>query len=309
MPHRLCPKEASLSLAKDLLQTMRPKQWTKNALVFIGFIFTLNQYWTLFSATMWEWLGRTSLAFLLLCAASSAVYILNDVLDMDKDRSHPVKRNRPLPAGRLHPAQAMAAMLVLLVATIPISFGLSPLLGIIVVGYFLLMIAYSFWLKNVVLIDIFTIAVGFVLRAVAGAVVINVPISPWLYLVTLLGALFIGFGKRRHELILLNDGATNHRQILAEYTPDLLEQIITIVISSTVMAYSLYTFSAENLPKNHAMMLTIPFALYGAFRYLYLIHLRNEGGSPEEIVLKDRPILLDIGLWGLSVLGVLYFFR
>ena len=296
-------------MLRDLLKTMRPKQWTKNALVFIGFIFTLNQKWTFFSPTMWEWLARTTLAFVLLCAVSSAVYILNDVLDIEKDRAHPVKRNRPLPAGRISPTQAIAAMLVLLGVAIPVSFLLSPLFGLVVVGYYVLMVAYSLWLKHMVLIDIFTIAGGFVLRAVAGAVVIDVAISPWLFVVTLLGALFIGFGKRRHELLLLNNGASNHRQILAEYTPDLLEQIITIVISSTVMAYSLYTFSAENLPKNHAMMLTIPFALYGAFRYLYLIHLRNEGGSPEEMLLKDRPILVDIALWGLSVMAILYFFR
>ncbi|MDP3046783.1 MAG: decaprenyl-phosphate phosphoribosyltransferase [Chloroflexota bacterium] len=296
-------------MLRDLLKTMRPKQWTKNALVFIGFIFTLNQKWTLFSPTMWDWLARTLVAFVLLCAVSSAVYILNDVLDIDKDRAHPVKRNRPLPAGRITPHQAIAAMLVLLGVALPVSFLLAPLFGLVVVGYYVLMVAYSLWLKHMVLIDIFTIAGGFVLRAVAGAVVIDVAISPWLFVCTLLGALFIGFGKRRHELLLLNNGASNHRQILAEYTPDLLEQIITIVISSTVMAYSLYTFSAENLPKNHAMMLTIPFALYGAFRYLYLIHLRNEGGSPEEMLLKDRPILVDIALWGLSVMAILYFFR
>jgi 4-hydroxybenzoate polyprenyltransferase len=296
-------------LLRDLLRTMRPKQWTKNALVFIGFIFTLNQKWTLFSPTMWDWLARTVLAFVLLCAVSSAVYILNDVLDIEKDRAHPVKRNRPLPAGRITPVQATTAMLALLGVALPVSFLLSGPFGLVVAGYYLLMVAYSLWLKHMVLIDIFTIAGGFVLRAVAGAVVIDVAISPWLFVCTLLGALFIGFGKRRHELLLLNNGATNHRQILAEYTPDLLEQIITIVISSTVMAYSLYTFSADNLPKNHAMMLTIPFALYGAFRYLYLIHLRNEGGSPEEMLLKDRPILVDIALWGLSVMAIFYFFR
>jgi 4-hydroxybenzoate polyprenyltransferase len=296
-------------LLRDLLVTMRPKQWTKNGLVFIGFIFTLNQGWTLFSSTMYDWLARTLAAFVLFCAISSAVYMLNDVMDIEKDKLHPIKRNRPLPAGRLKPYQAIVAMLVLLAVTIPASFLLAPIFGLIIVSYFVLMLAYSLWLKNIVLIDIFVLAGGFVLRAVGGAVVINVAISPWLFVVTLLGALFIGFGKRRHELILLNSDAANHRQILKEYTPELLEEIITIVISSTLMAYSLYTFSAENLPKNHAMMLTIPFALYGAFRYLYLIHLRNEGGSPEEILLKDRPILVVIALWGLSAMVILYLFR
>ena len=296
-------------MLKALLATMRPKQWTKNVLVFIGFIFTLNQYWTPFSPTMYDWVARTALAFVLLCAVSSAVYMLNDVVDIEKDRQHPIKRLRPLPSGELQPYQAIVAMLLLLLVAIPVSYWLNPGFAGIVVGYFVLMLAYSFWLKNIVLVDIFVIAGGFVLRAIAGAVVLNVPISPWLYFCTLLGALFIGFGKRRHELILLNNDATHHRQILKEYTPELLEQMITIVISTTVMAYSLYTFSADNLPKNHAMMLTIPFALYGAFRYLYLIHLRNEGGSPEETLLKDRPILAVIALWGLTVMVILYFFR
>lgn len=296
-------------MLRYLLQTMRPKQWTKNGLVFIGFIFTLNQYWKPFTPLMWDWLARTLLGFAVLCAVSSAIYILNDVLDIENDRSHPTKRSRPLPSGLLKPSTALAAMVVLLALALPVAFWLAPLFGAIAAAYFLMMVAYSLWLKHMVLIDIFTIAAGFVLRAVAGAVIINVPISPWLYVVTLLGALFIGFGKRRHELLLLSNGATNHRQILAEYSPELLEQIISIVISTTVMAYSLYTFSAENLPTNHAMMLTIPFALYGAFRYLYLIHLRNEGGSPEEMLLKDRPMLVDIALWGISAMAVLYAFR
>lgn len=296
-------------MLKDLLISIRPKQWTKNGLVFIALVFTLNQYWTPFSTTMYQWLGRASLAFCLFCAVSSAVYLLNDVLDLEKDRQHPIKRNRPLPAGRLQPYQAIAAMLVLLAIALPLSFWLAPLFGGIALGYFLMMVAYSLWLKNVLLLDIFIIAFGFVLRAVAGAVVIDVPISPWLYVCTLLGALFIGFGKRRHELILLNDDAGSHRQILQEYTPEFLEQAINILMSATVMAYSLYTFSAETLPKNHAMMLTIPFALYGVFRYLYLIHLRNEGGSPEEMLLKDRPILIVGFLWVISAMAILYLFR
>jgi 4-hydroxybenzoate polyprenyltransferase len=296
-------------LLRYLIQTMRPKQWTKNGLVFIGFVFTLNQYWKPFTPTMWDWLARTVAGFAALCAVSSAIYILNDVLDIENDRAHPTKRNRPLPSGLLKPSTALAAMVALLAVALPVAFLLAPLFGLVAAAYYLMMVAYSLWLKHMVLIDIFTIAAGFVLRAVAGAFIIDVPISPWLYVVTLLGALFIGFGKRRHELILLSNGAAGHRQILAEYSPELLEQIISIVISSTIMAYSLYTFSADNLPKNHAMMLTIPFALYGAFRYLYLIHLRNEGGSPEEMLLKDRPMLIDIALWGISAMAVLYAFR
>jgi 4-hydroxybenzoate polyprenyltransferase len=192
---------------------------------------------------------------------------------------------------------------------LPFSWWFNPAFGLVATWYFLVQVAYSLALKNMVLIDVFTIAAGFVLRAVGGAVVISVAISPWLYLVTVLLSLFLGFSKRRHELVVLNDQAANHRQILREYTPELLEEILAVVTSSTVMAYSLYTFTYEKLPANHAMMLTIPFVIYGIFRYLYLVHLKNEGGSPEEVLLGDRPFLINIILWGISVVVILGLFR
>jgi len=297
------------SLLKDLLYTTRPKQWTKNGLVFLGFIFTLNEYWTPFSPTMYRMLATTLVAFVLFCMLSSAVYLINDLVDVEQDRNHPTKRYRPLASGRLSPRVAAGTAVVLVAVALPAAFYINLPFGLVALGYFLLMLLYSFVLKNLVLVDVLTIAIGFVLRAVAGAEAISVAISPWLVVCTLLGALFLGFAKRRHELILLNDQATNHRQILSEYSPALLDQIIIITVATTIMAYSLYTFTAEKLPKNHAMMLTIPCVLYGAFRYLYLVHLRNEGGSPEEILLKDVPLLLDIGIWIASVLLILFVFR
>jgi len=296
-------------LLKALLRTMRPKQWTKNGLLFLAMIFTINQYWRLFSAEMYWMLGQVLAAFCVFCLFSSAVYILNDLVDIEKDRNHPVKRHRPLPAGLLPVPVAIVALVVILLVALVGAFLLSPAFGLIGLIYFIIQVSYSFVLKNLVIVDVLTIAVGFVLRAVAGAAVIAVPISPWLYVCTLLGALFLGLSKRRHELVLLNAEAVAHRAILKEYTPQFLDQMIAVVVSTTVMAYSLYTFSAENLPKNHAMMLTIPFVIYGAFRYLYLIYLKDEGGTPEEVLIRDLPIIVDILLWMATVLLILYFFR
>lgn len=292
-----------------ILQAMRPKQWTKNGLIFFPLAFTLNEYWKPFSPEMYRFFGLALLAFVVFCMLSGAVYLINDVVDIEKDRLHPTKRYRPIASGRLSANNAIAAAVVLLIASITAGFALNTPFGIVVVAYFVVQMAYTTVLKHLVLIDVFTIAAGFVLRAVAGAVVIQVGISPWLYIVTILLSLFLGFSKRRHELILLNDQAGNHRQILREYTPELLEEILSVVTSSTVMAYSLYTFTYDKLPQNHAMMLTIPFVLYGIFRYLYLVHLKNEGGSPEEILLGDRPFLINIVLWGISVVAILGFFR
>ncbi len=285
-----------------LLLSLRPKQWTKNGLLFIGLIFSLN-------------LGRQDLVllsaagFLAFCALSSGVYLLNDVVDVEKDRSHPRKRHRPIAAGRVPVQLAVVTALVLLGLALPAGFAINAFFGLLALSYVALTITYTLWLKHIVIIDVFSIAAGFVLRAVAGAVAISVPISPWLYVCTILGALFLALGKRRHELLLLNDGANNHRPILQEYTTKLLDQMIAVVTPALVMAYSLYTFSqAPNLPQNHAMMLTIPFVLYGVFRYMYLIHVKNEGGSPEEVLLKDRPLLVDAALWLLTSVIILYLF-
>ncbi len=279
---------------------MRPRQWPKNGFVFAALVFDVK----LFDI---ELLSRTVLAAVLFCLASGVVYLINDLADIEKDRQHPKKRHRPLASGQLSPTTAVIAAVAIIGGSLPLAFLLSTSLGVVLIGYLILQVAYSFALKNLVIIDVLSVAAGFVLRAVAGAVAISVTISPWLYVCTTLVALFIGFSRRRHELVLLEGEAANHRASLNEYSPYLLDHMITIVASTTVIAYSLYTFLAPNVPANHAMMLTIPFVLYGIFRYLYLIHIQNEGGSPEELFVKDKPLLLNIVLWGLTVVAILYF--
>ncbi len=292
-----------------LLASLRPKQWSKNVVVYAPFIFTLNQYWRPFSPEMYTMLLQSTVAFALFCILSGCVYLINDLADLQKDRLHPTKRRRPLPSGQLSPRVAVVAAIVLLGATLLGAYLLRPLFALIGLIYFLINIGYSFVFKNWVIVDVFAVSAGFVLRAIAGAVVIAVPISPWLYVVTILLALFIGINKRRNELVVLEANAANHRATLNDYTLTLLDEMTAVVTSATVMAYSLYTFSAENLPKNHEMMLTIPFVLYGIFRYLYLIHVKQKGGDPSELLLRDRPLVIVIVLWGLSVIGILYFAR
>jgi 4-hydroxybenzoate polyprenyltransferase len=287
-------------VVKGLILTMRPKQWTKNAFVFAALVFDGKLTVPLLFA-------KTIVAFILLCLISSAVYLINDLVDIEKDRQHPRKRLRPLPSGQLKPGIAVVAAVVIPAICLPLSFVLNFYFGLIVTTYLLVMIAYSFWLKNVVIVDVLTIAAGFVLRVAAGVPMVHVVrFSPWLYVCTTLLALFIGFGKRRHELSLLQADANNHRTVLNDYNQIFLDEMIGVVTASTVMAYSLYTFSAVGLPPNHAMMLTIPFVLYGIFRYLYLIHVQEKGGTPEEIILHDKPLLLDVLLWGLSAIVILY---
>lgn len=288
-----------LDTFKYLLLTMRPRQWTKNGVVFIAVVFAHK-------------LGvagdvlRAALAVAIFCLVSGVVYLINDLVDLDKDRQHPTKRRRPLPSGKLRPSVAAFTAVFLGVLMAVASFLLAPLFGLCVVGYVALNLLYSFYLKNIVLVDLFGIAGGFLLRAAGGAAIIGVQISAWLYLCTLLGALFLGLGKRRHELIVLEGAAAGHRKILGEYTTDFLEELISIVSSALLVSYALYTYFAYQT--NHAMMATIPFAVYGIFRYLYLVHLKNEGGSPEEILLHDRPIIIDILLWVATAGLVLYGF-
>ncbi len=289
-----------LRTLKYLLLAMRPKQWTKNGVVFIAVVFAHR-------------LGNPRdvllglLAVLVYCLVSGVVYIVNDLVDLEKDRQHPLKRNRPLASGRLSPRFALAAAILIFLAMLVVSAAASPLFLATVVAYVALNLAYSFYLKNIVLVDLFGIAGGFLLRAAGGAAIIGVGVSPWLYLCTLLGALFIGLGKRRHELLVLEGTAASHRKILGEYTTEFLEQLITIVASSTLVSYALYTYSSY--PDTHAMMATVPFAVYGIFRYLFLVHLKNEGGAPEEILLRDRPLLIDIGLWVATAAIILYVFN
>ncbi|MGQ9627061.1 MAG: decaprenyl-phosphate phosphoribosyltransferase [Anaerolineae bacterium] len=289
-------------MLKPTLKTMRPKQWTKNLFIFAPLVFDEKLF-------QMNYLLKTVSGFILMCLLSSTVYIINDLVDIEKDRQHPAKRHRPLPSGQLSPKVAAGFAILLPLACLPLSFLLDRLFGLTALTYLTVMVAYSFFLKNVLIIDVLTIAAGFVLRVAGGVVLVDVVrFSPWLYLCTTLLALFLGLSKRRHELMLLQQNAAEHRSILNEYSPYLLDEMIAVVTSTTVIAYSLYTFTAPNMPKNHVMMLTIPFVLYGIFRYLYIIHQKNEGGSPEEILIKDIPLIADIVLWGLMVVLFLYLF-
>jgi 4-hydroxybenzoate polyprenyltransferase len=289
------------SMIAGLIKTMRPRQWIKNIVIFAPLIFDVK----LFNP---RYLAQTVAGFALLCLVSGNVYIINDLVDIEKDRQHPRKRNRPLPSGQLNVRVAFVAALAIPLVALPAGFLLHPHFGAILTGYLLSQIAYSFWLKNAVIIDVMLVASGFLLRVASGVPLVEAErFSPWLYICMTLLALLIGFGKRRHELVLLKDNADAHRQSLQEYNLPLLDHIISIVTAATLLAYSLYTFSAPNLPPNHTMMLTIPFILYAIFRYLYLVHVKGEGGAPEEIALSDRPLQATFVLWGLSVVIVMYF--
>jgi 4-hydroxybenzoate polyprenyltransferase len=247
-------------------------------------------------------------AFVIFCGLSGAVYLLNDVADRHKDRLHPDKRDRPIAAGRLAPRTAMLVALALIVVGLGLGARLSPRFALAALAYVVLLVAYSAWLKHVVIVDVLVVAFGFVLRAVAGALVIDVAISGWLLICTILLALFLALGKRRHEVLMLEDAAARHRPILAEYSPGLLDQMVAVVTASTVTAYALYTMSPETVAKFHTSLLpaTLPFVLYGIFRYLYLLYHRRLGGNPSEIVVRDRALLVNSLLWLLTVLVIIY---
>lgn len=283
-----------------LIKTMRPRQWTKNIFIFAALVFDGQLF-------NFESFSRTLAGFILFCLISSCVYILNDIVDVEADRQHPEKKKRPIPSGKL-PIRAAWIVLIFLVV---IVFMLAGLLSIafeaVIISYFIINIAYSKWLKHIPILDVLIIASGFVLRVHAGVTLIDVErFSPWLYVLMTLLSLFLGFGKRRAELSLLAHDAGSHRKVFDGYTLPLLDQYIMIVSGTTIVAYSLYTFSAPNLPENHSMMLTIPFVVYSIFRYLYLIHVEDAGGTPEEILLSDRPFQVSMILWGLAVLAVFY---
>lgn len=283
-----------------LVRAMRPKQWAKNVFVFAGLFFDGK-------ATDGAWVSRSVMAFALFCLVSSAVYLVNDLLDVDKDRLHPTKRLRPLACGALGPAVAQAAAVVLLGVSIPAAFALRPDFGATLLGYAVLMFLYSVRLKNVVIVDVMVVAAGFVLRVLGGTQVVEVTrFSPWLYVCTTLGALFIALNKRRHELLLLAENANGHRSSLQDYSIPFLDEMTALVASSALVTYSFYTFSAPNVQGNHNMMLTIPFVIYGLFRYMYLIHNHNLGGAPEDVVLGDRPLIIASALWALTAGIVIY---
>ncbi|UCC65047.1 MAG: decaprenyl-phosphate phosphoribosyltransferase [Anaerolineae bacterium] len=287
-------------MVQALLQTMRPKQWAKNIFIFGALVFDKKLFEPAFFL-------RTLAAFVMFCLLSSTVYIINDLGDIEKDRQHPIKRHRPLASGRLMPSVALGAAIGFLVVLFPLAFFLDEWFGVIALAYLVNNLLYTYWLKNVVIVDVLSIAAGFVMRVGAGAAVIPTQrFSPWIYVCMTLLALFLGFGKRRHELALLASDANNHRRVLDDYSLRFLDEMMGVVTASTVMAYAIYTFSAEGLPPNHSMMLTVPFVLYAVFRYLYLIHVRGEGGAPEEILLGDLPFLVDVTLWGILVIVLIY---
>jgi 4-hydroxybenzoate polyprenyltransferase len=285
----------------SLFVALRPRQWTKNLLVFAGLLFSRG----LLDPVA---LGRATLAFLLFCLLSGGVYLVNDVVDAERDRNHPQKRHRPVASGRLPPPVALGTGIALMVGASLAGFALSVPFGAVAVVYALLLTAYSGGLKHVVIVDTLVIAAGFVLRALAGVVVLAVPFSHWFLLCTSLLALFLTFGKRRYELIALEGGAPGHRPILSEYSPQLLDQMIAVVTASTLMAYALYTMAPDTEARlgTALLPLTIPFVLYGIFRYLYLLYRRDLGGNPSEHLLTDRALLIDVALWGLTVVLVLY---
>jgi len=291
---------ATLPVLNAVVQSLRPQQWTKNLFVFAGVTFSHNLLTPLaFTATA---------AFVIFCGLSGAMYLLNDLADYEKDRLHPRKQHRPIASGHLSREAALIAALFLLPATLSSAFLLSWKFGWVSVAYASLLILYSTWLKHLVIVDVLSVAIGFVLRAVAGAVVIDVEISPWLLICTILLALFLALGKRRHELLSLPGEAENHRSTLSEYSPAFLDQMVGVVTASTVTAYALYTMSPETTGKFQTRWLpiTLPFVLYGVFRYLYLLYHRQLGGSPSELVLTDRPLLLNTFFWILTVVLLIY---
>ena len=283
-----------------MLASLRPEQWTKNLIVFAALIFGQR----LFDPAA---VGRSLAAFFIFCALSGVVYLINDVSDREADRLHPLKRLRPVAAGDLSPAIATGAAAVIGAAALAAAYWLGPTFGGIAAAYVALFAVYSKVLKHVVILDVLTIAIGFVLRAAAGAAVIAVPMSQWLLVCTILLALFLGLSKRRHELTLLANAATGHRKILEEYNPYLLDQMIGVVTASTLVAYIIYCTSPETTDKfgTGNLVLTTPFPIYGIFRYLYLVHQKGVG-SPSEVLLMDRPLVACIVLWGLAVVAIIY---
>lgn len=285
-----------------VLESMRPQQWLKNFFIFAPLIFSQN-------VTDSILIKRSLLAFAIFCLLSGSVYILNDLKDMEEDKRHPIKSKRPIASKKLKTRHAIIAFVVASVISLLLCLLLNMNFFYIALFYLILQIAYSFRLKHVVILDVFIVAAGFFIRVIAGGLAIEVYISPWLLICTALLALFLAMSKRRHEIILLEKDAESHRPILKEYSPYLLDQMIAVVTASTVIAYCLYTISDETITKfgTTKLIFTVPFVLYGIFRYLYLIHQKSEGGTPEVLILKDKPLLLDIFLWILCASIIIYF--
>jgi len=283
------------------IRSLRPEQWTKNLFVFGGLLFARELFVPLA-------FGRTVVAFVAFCLLSGVVYVFNDIMDREADRLHPIKSSRPIASGTISPGLAGGGAAVLAIAALSIAFWLGWAFFVVAVSYLVLQSLYSGPLKHIVILDVLTIAIGFVLRAVGGAVAIAVPISNWLLVDMILLALFLAMSKRRHELVLLADSAVGHRRILGEYSPYLLDQMIAVVTASTLMSYIFYCISPETSQKfgTDLLGLTIPFPLYGIFRYLYLVHQREGGGSPSQMLINDRPLLVCVALWALAVVVIVY---
>jgi 4-hydroxybenzoate polyprenyltransferase len=289
-----------VSVMLALLKTMRLKQWPKNGFIFAALIFDRQLFLPLP-------LVRTLAGFVLFCLLSSVVYIINDLADLEADRQHPKKRLRPLAAGKLKISTARTTAVVLLLFVFPLAYFLDPVFALLASVYLLTNLGYSFYIKHVPILDVLVLASMYVIRVGAGVTLIEVAVfSPWLYVFTTFLALFLGVGKRRAELSMLDITTNSTRPVLQTYSLALLDQLMTIVTSMTLITYSLYTFSAENLPANHSMMLTIPFVIYGIFRYLYLVTVKQSGGAPEDVLFADRPLQATLVMWGLAIIMIFY---
>jgi 4-hydroxybenzoate polyprenyltransferase len=285
----------------EIVKSLRIQQWIKNFFVFAPLIFSQN----VFNLPL---LAKTTVAFILFCLLSGAAYILNDIHDQEEDKLHPVKSKRPLASGKLKKNHALFACVFLVLLGLAGAYLLNIQFFIALLVYFVLQIAYSSWLKHVVIVDVLLIAAGYLIRVIAGGLAIEIQLSHWLFICTFLIALFLALSKRRHELLLLEENAQNHRPILKEYTPQLLDQMIAVVTASTVISYCLYTVSPDTVEKfgTKNLLFTVPFVLYGIFRYLYLVHQKDEGGSPEALIVKDKPLLVDLFLWIATAMLILY---
>ena len=281
-------------MIKELIISMRPRQWYKNLVIFIGIVFSLN----LLNFDLWV---NAIGAFVIFCILSGSIYILNDILDIKKDKNHPKKRLRPIASGKLKINYALLFMIILMVLSFSASYLINTTFLLTTISFVILLLIYSLFLKNFIIVDVIVISSGFVLRAIAGCLAVGVIVSPWLIICAFLLALFLGIGKRRHELVLLGDNAINHRKILDGYSTEMLDQMINITTSALIMSYLLYTFFTDKA----FIMLTIPFALYGLFKYIYLVHTENFGGEPE-MLFKDKGMLLSMILWVLLVILILY---
>lgn len=285
---------SKIKMLKELIISMRPHQWYKNLVIFVGIVFSLN----LLSFTLWP---KVLLAFAVFCMLSGSEYIVNDILDVEKDRKHPKKCKRPIASGALKVKYALPFTIILTIVALIVASLINLEFLLVSIAYFVLVLLYSTFLKNIVIIDILTISVGFVIRAVAGCLAIKVFVSPWLIICAFLLALFLAIGKRKHELVLMNKEAKQHRKVLGKYSKDFLEQMLTISAASLIMAYSLYTFLTGKV----YMMITLPFAFYGLFRCYFLIESKNFGGEPE-LIFKDKGLLIGAVLWILLIAVILY---